>query len=167
MWFTSIIIGRSIVGIRAGDVVRLTMLLKKRDRLTEIYGLARKEMAPVMLYAAAFNNDIARIALIDPYSSYRSVVMNRFYFPGFVQNFVPGALTAFDLPDLAASLAPRKLMMAGTTDANGTKTDPESIDKDLAIIKTAYMLKQVSGQLEIVSPESPQKLYDLFMNWIE
>ena len=166
-WYTSTIIGRSIVGIRAGDIVRLTRLLKKRMGIAEVYGLAKKEMAPVMLYAAAFDPQISRVALIEPYSSYRSIVMNRFYYTGFVQNLVPGALTAYDLPDLEASLAPRKLMMAGTTDGNCEKTDRESIDKDLTIIKTAYQSKNASEQLIIVSPESPGKPFDLFIDWIK
>jgi hypothetical protein len=167
MWYTSIIIGRSIAGIRAGDVIRLRMLLQKKSGINEIYGLARKEMAPLMLYASAFDANISRIALIEPYSSYRSVVMNRYYYPGFVQNLVPGALAAYDLPDLAASLAPRKLMMAGTTDGNGEKTDQDGIDKDLAIIKTAYEYKNAGRNLSIVSPASAGKPDDLFIEWIK
>jgi hypothetical protein len=167
MWYTSIIIGRSIAGIRAGDVIRLRMLLQKKSGINEIYGLARKEMAPLMLYASAFDANISRVALIEPYSSYRSVVMNRYYYPGFVQNLVPGALAAYDLPDLAASLAPRKLMMAGTTDGNGEKTDQDGIDKDLAIIKTAYEYKNAGRNLSIVSPASAGKHDDLFIEWIK
>jgi hypothetical protein len=167
MWYTSIIIGRSIAGIRAGDVIRLRMLLQKKSGINEIYGLARKEMAPLMLYASAFDANISRVALIEPYSSYRSVVMNRYYYPGFVQNLVPGALAAYDLPDLAASLAPRKLMMAGTTDGNGEKTDQDGIDKDLAIIKTAYEYKNAGRNLSIVSPASAGKPDDLFIEWIK
>jgi hypothetical protein len=166
-WYTSIIINRSIAGIRAGDIVRLSMLLKKRSGVSEIFGLARKEMAPVMLHAAAFNTDITRVALVDSYSSYQSIVMNRFYFPGFVQNLVPGALTAYDIPDLAASLAPRKLMMIGTTDGNEGRTDLESINNDLAIIKSAYHAKNVNNQLIIASPESKEKPYALYMEWIK
>jgi len=166
-WYTSTIIGRSIVGIRAGDIVRLTRLLKKRTGIAEVYGFAKKEMAPVMLYAAAFDPAIKRIALLEPYSSYQSIVMNRFYYPGFVQNLVPGALTAYDLPDLEASLAPRKLMMVGTTDGNGEKTDQNSIDKDLEIIRTSYKSKNASGELTIVSPESTEKPFDLFREWIK
>ena len=95
-------------------------------------------MAPVLLHAAAFDQDITRIALIESYSSYQSIVMNRFYDPKFVHSMVPGALKAYDLPDLAASLAPRKLLMANVTDGNGKNTDVESINKDLDLIKTAY-----------------------------
>jgi hypothetical protein len=167
MWYNSIIIGRSIVGIRAGDVMRLRMLLQKRSGINEIYGLARKEMAPVMLYSAAFDAGITRIALIENYSSYKSFVMNRFYYPGFVQNLVPGALTAYDLPDLAATLAPRKLMMAGTTNGNGEKTDQGDIEMDLSVIKTAYQSKNAGGQLSIASPESSEQLHGLLLEWMK
>jgi len=167
IWYASMLIGRSIVGIRAGDVVRLTRLLKKNSGISEVYGFARKEMAPVLLHAAAFDPVITRIALIEPYASYQSIVMNHFYNSSFILGVVPGALKAYDLPDLAGSLAPRKLMMAGTTDGYGKKTDPESIAKDLAIVKVAYQNRNASGQLIIVSLEPTEKPYDLFMNWIK
>ncbi|MBA7580671.1 hypothetical protein ES708_22565 [subsurface metagenome] len=167
MWFSSILIGRSIVGIRTGDVVRLTLLLKKNNEISEVYGLARKEMAPVLLHAAAFDPAITRIALIEPYSSYRSIAMNRFYNPVFIHSTVAGALEAYDLPDLAASLAPRKLMMAGITNGLGNTTDPESIIEDLAIIKDAYQYRNAGEQLNIIYRESIEKPYDHFLDWIK
>jgi hypothetical protein len=166
LWYCSIHIGRSIVGIRAGDVVRLTRLLKKSAAISEVYSVARKEMAPVLLHAAAFDKDISRIALIEPYSSYRSIVMNQFYTSSFIHGAVPGALRSYDLPDLAASLVPRKLLMAGVTDGNSKSTDVESINSDLAIIKTAYHNIKSDGQLNIVAGELVGNPYNLYMEWI-
>jgi hypothetical protein len=167
IWYTSILIGRSIVGIRAGDVIRLSRILQKNTGVNEVYGLARKEMAPILLHSAAFDPVIRRIALIEPYSSYTSIVMNRFYRPAFVHSLVPGALTAYDLPDLAASLAPRKLMMAGVTDGDGNASDNEKINKDLSIIKTAYRSGNADGQLNIASLKPNEKPYELYMEWIK
>ena len=167
LWYTAILIGRSIVGIRAGDVVRLTGILKKRAEFDGIYGFARKELAPVLLHAAAFDPDIVRIALIEPCSSYRSIVMNRFYDPRFVHSIVPGALVAYDLPDLAATLAPRKLLMANVTDGNNRTSDVENINKDLDLIRTAYRFKNTDSQLNIVSGISSEKIYDLYLEWMK
>jgi hypothetical protein len=153
MWFTSLVVDKSIVGIRASDVVRLTRLLKKKNDIKEVYGIARKEMAPVLLYAAAFDKSIEKVALIDAYSSYESMVMNQFYCPCFVQNLVPGALTAYDLPDLAASLAPRKLILEGTTDGDGKRTNQQNINKDIDVIKNAYHLRHADEQLIISEDE--------------
>jgi hypothetical protein len=167
IWFASMLIGRSIVGIRAGDVVRLARLLKKNSGINEVYGFARREMAPVLLHAAAFDSGIARIAIIEPYSSYRSIVMTRFYNSGFIHSTVPGALEAYDLPDLAASLAPRKLMMVDVTDGFGKTTDTESIYTDLAEIKTAYQNKKADGQLNIVYMKPNEKPFNFFLEWIK
>jgi hypothetical protein len=163
--YTSTLIGRSIVGIRAGDVVSLVKLLYKNYGIDEVYGIARKEMSPVLLHAAAFEPSITRVALIEPYSSYQSIVMNRFYNPKFVYSTVPGALKAYDLPDLAASLAPRKLLMTGVTDGDGKITDIENINKDLDIIKIAYHSMDADGQLNIISIKSNEKLDDYLIEW--
>ena len=167
LWYASLLIGRSIVGIRSGDVVRLAGVLKNDTGIKHIYGFARKEMAPVLLHAAAFDPFITHIALIEPYSSYSSIVLNRFYKPSFILNTVPGALVAYDLPDLAASLAPRKLLMAGVTDGDGKSMDIESINIDLAIIKKVYQYRNAGNQLNIVSSKTTNKLYDLYTEWIK
>jgi hypothetical protein len=167
LWYTSTLIGRSLVGIRAGDAVRLTSMLKKNSKINEVYGIAFREMAPVLLHAAAFDQEITRIALIEPYSSYQSIVMNRYYNPKYVFSMVPGALKAYDLPDLEASLAPRKLLMVGVTDGNSKNNDVESITKDLEIIKAAYHLKNAEGQLNIISIQSPEKLPGSYLEWIK
>jgi hypothetical protein len=166
IWYASMLIGRSIVGIRAGDVIRLTRILKKYSGIEEIYGLARKEMSPVLLHAAAFDPSIDRIALIEPYSSYRSIVMNRFYNPAFIHSTVPGALKSYDLPDLAATIAPRKLLMIGVTDGNGKSSDIDDINKDMAIIKTAFLFKKSEGQLNISIGKTIEKPSELFLEWI-
>lgn len=167
MWFTSVIIGKSIVGLRASDLVRLRILLSERNDIKEIYGLAKKEMTPVLLFAAAFDENISRIALVEPYSSYRSLIMNQFYYPGFVQNLVPGALTEFDIPDLLSALAPRKLMLAGVTDANGQMADQQEIEKDLEFVRTTFMLIGSEDQLNIISPGSAGNLFDHYSAWLK
>jgi dienelactone hydrolase len=166
-WFASMLIGRSITGIRAGDVVRLAYLLKRNTGINEIYGLARNELAPELLHAAAFCPSISRVALIEPYSSYMSIVTSRFYNYGFMYGAVPAALEEYDLPDLAASLAPRKLLMAGVSDGNGKFENAEIINKDMEIIKNAYRLKSSPGQLKIMTGSISEKPFDLFQEWIK
>jgi dienelactone hydrolase len=166
-WFASMLIGRSITGIRAGDVVKLTDILKRNTGVSEIYGLAKNEIAPVLLHAAAFCPAISRVALIEPYSSYMSIVTSRFYNYGFIYGAVPAALEEYDLPDLAASLAPRKLLMAGVTDGNGKFENTEIINKDMEIIKNAYQLKRSAGQLKIITGSISEKTFNLFQEWIK
>jgi pimeloyl-ACP methyl ester carboxylesterase len=138
IWFATVLTGRSIAGIRAADVVKLSWLLKDHYGMEKIYAVAKQEMAPVLLHAAAFEPSVERIALIEPYPSYRSIVMNRFYDPARIHGAVPGALKAYDLPDLAASLAPRKLMIINVSGSGAGSDDREGTDNDLSVIRNAY-----------------------------
>ncbi len=166
LWYASMLIGRSIAGIRASDVVKLSHLLRKRE-LNEIYAVARKEMAPVVLFAAAFDNSISRIALIEPYSSYLSIVKNRFYSSSFIPGVVPGALKEYDLPDIEASLAPGKLLIAGVTDGFGKVTDTAGINKDLDIVRNGYKKKNAERNLMILSLPQYDNPDALYMDWIK
>ena len=164
-WFAATLIGRSITGIQAGDIVRLVTLLKSSNGIDEGYGLARKELAPALLHAAAFDQAITRIALVEPYASYRSVAMNRLYDPAFIHSLVPAALEAYDLPDLAAGLAPRKLMIAGITGGAG-KSDPDS-KKDLQVVSAGYHYRKADEALIIQSEKPSGEFTDLYKAWIK
>lgn len=165
VWFASMLIGRSITGIQAGDVVRLVNELSRDKTTKEIYGLAKKELSPALLHAAAFDKRISKLALIEPYSSYRSIVMISQYKPQFLHNTVPASIGVYDLPDLAASLGPRKLLMAGVTDANNN-SDKSDIDKDIAVISAAYQ-RTAPQKLNIIPKLTNEKLYEQLKSWIE
>jgi hypothetical protein len=165
VWFLSMLIGRSITGIQAADIVKLTSILKKETNA--IYAIAKGELSPALLHAAAFDTTIKHIALIEPYSSYRAVVMNHHYSAAYVHSLVPAALTAYDLPDLAASLAPRKLMIADARDGAGNKTDSTIINKDLSIIKAAYHYKNADENLEIYTGDISENREDFYRAWIK
>lgn len=166
IWFASIQIGRSIVGIQAGDLVRLTRMLHEDTAITEIYGFAREQAAPVLLHAAAFEPLIERIALIEPYSSYRSIVMNKSYNPVFIPATVPGAIGVYDLPDLAASLAPRKLMVEGMVDGAGNHNSSE-IAKDQLVIRAGYGKRNAEDYLTIIPRQSAEELHNFYESWIK
>jgi hypothetical protein len=167
LWYASLLIGRSIVGIRASDVVKLTAILKENSGVSEVYAVSMKEMAPVILHAAAFDQSISRIALVEPYSSYLSIVKNRFYSSSFIPGVVPGALKAYDLPDIAASLAPRKLMMAGVTDGYGKTDDVAAIKDDLEIVRNGYRKKNAEGNIMILSLPKYDDPDALYGDWIK
>jgi hypothetical protein len=167
IWYASILVGRSIVGIRTGDVVRLVKILLNEIGINEIYGLARKELTPVLLHAAVFEPAIKRIALIEPLWSYSSLVMSHTYKSAFIPGTVPGSLKAYDLPDLIATLSPGKLLIAGVLDGNSNYADNESIAEDVAFIRKAYQLKNSMDQLSIITGDVSGKLNDLFIQWIK
>lgn len=164
LWFASVLTGRSIAGIRANDIVRLTQLALNKSGINEVYAFAREELAPELLHAAAFEPSIKRIALIEPYSSYGSIVMNRMYNPRFIHGSVPGALAKYDLPDLAGALAPRRLLLVNAGDALVENTNHAEVDKDLSIVKNAYDFRNSSNSLLIRSGDN---IYEFLNEWLK
>jgi hypothetical protein len=169
IWYTSMLIGRSIVGIQAGDITRLVQVLKIDHRQNEIYGVARKEMTPLLLHAAAFNPDIQRVALIDHLISYRSLVTNRFYHSPFITAAVPGALTSYDLQDLAYSLGSRKLLIGGSLNGTGEKMKEAGTPEKGLDTPPQYILGKHEGhlQLQVVDGITPENFEAVLREWLK
>ncbi len=149
IWFTAALTGRSIAGVHAADLVRLVETIKKSFPADEIWGVARGTMGPSLLHAAVLEPRFARVAIAGMYSSYQEIVETERYNPGFVYSMVPGALLAYDLPDLAASLAPRPLLMADLTDSMGKALDMTELEKACRWITRGYSAGNAGKRLAI------------------
>ncbi|WP_119080600.1 alpha/beta hydrolase [Chitinophaga alhagiae] len=156
-WFAAMLTGRSIAGIRAGDVGRLAQVLAQDRHVTEICALAKEEMAPVLLHAAAFDKNITRVALVTPGLSYHSIATTLQYPPEAIQSTVPRALGAYDLPDLAASLAPRYLLIANSAAGAG----------ELELVKQAYHGQHADTRLQVVPEAATEQLHDALKKWLQ
>jgi len=148
----AMLIGRSIVGIQAGDVVRVANFLKSRKDvdINKIGAIAFDEICPTLLHAAVIDKSINSISLIGSLISYRSIVMNKFYDDSFSNYAVAGALTAYDLPDLIACMAPRKIALVDLKDQMKQPASKELIDEELLFPHSVYSLKNVTKNLNIL-----------------
>lgn len=145
----------------------MNLPMKRSDFLKFVSLNAAALTIPVLLHAAAFETSLARVALIEPLSSYRSIVMNPYYKASFVPATVAGTLTAYDLPDLAASLTPRPLLMVNVTDQNGDRAGPAVLEQDLAIVRGAYAAGKGPGKLTIRTWEAGQPMDEIFSPWLK
>jgi cephalosporin-C deacetylase-like acetyl esterase len=166
LWNASVLVNRSIVGVRAADVVRLTEFLQKARQTEEIYAIAYGNMSPVLLHAAAFDSRIKKVALVDPYLSYLPLVMNEYYNPDLIHNTAPAVLTGYDLPDLAASLAPKELLIIYTDGDTDKVADTEIFDKSMNYIKSIYESKGASKDLTTIHNKSWAET-DLYYEFID
>lgn len=151
LWYTSMLIKRSITGLHAEEVLKLADVLRKDNQDVVISGCAREELIPAMLHAAAFSGKISNVILSGPFTSYMSIVTSRFYDPTQVTGAVPGALVNYDLPDLAGALAPRRLIITGVTESNNLSAENQGINRDLDIIRNAYSSAKACSQLKITA----------------
>jgi len=166
--YTALLIGRSMIGIQAGDIIRVVNYLKNRNDVNplKIGAVAFNEMCPALIHAAAFDSSINNISLIGSLISYQSVAMNRFYRIGvtkrpgsddywhpFEIDFtwgVASVLTAYDLPDLMGCIAPRKIVLADSRDPMLEAASTEMIDKELEFPRSVYSSVQARGNLRIL-----------------
>jgi dienelactone hydrolase len=162
--FASNLIGRSILGIRAGDLTRLTGILKEQENVEDIYGYARGEMTPVLLHAAAFDPLISGIILMEPLISYHSLVTEKFYKPSFVHAIVPGSHLKYDLPDLAAAVAPRKLLLVNPVDGAGNLANQQAAEKEWIFTDETYQAKGASSSFATEYSDDP---IPLILKWLE
>ena len=131
---TAMLIGKTLAGMRAGDIARGLDLLAARPEVdaARISGYGKDAGAVPLLYAAAFDGRLRNVVLEGMLVSYEAVVNNRIHRQVFEQ-IVPGALRDYDLPDLVASLAPRPTWLINATDPLGNPmraTDVKHAQKD-------------------------------------
>jgi dienelactone hydrolase len=113
--WASLVLGRSLLGQRVADLVTV---LRAMGTLGTVSGLAaRGQLTIPALCAASIFGDV-HLYLAEHLISWRSLVDTENYHYPFA-NFVPDVLRSTDLPEIAATLAPRKLIIAGVLDGAG------------------------------------------------
>ncbi len=117
---TALLIGKTLPGMRAEDIVRGLDLLAARPEVdpARLGGYGKGAGAVPLLYAAAFDKRLRAVALERMLVSYSAVVNQRLHRNVFEQ-IVPGALRDYDLPNLAAALAPRQVWLVDAVDPLG------------------------------------------------
>ena len=161
--YTSVLIGRSVVGIQAGDITRAASFLRSLEYVNaeKIGAVGFDNLCIPLIHATSFDSSIKNVVLIGSLASYASVAMNKFYKIGLTStnngsvehpyevNFswgVAGVLHAYDLPDLIAAIAPRKVVMVDTKDQMNE------------MLSEAELKEQLGYPLSVFEKKAPQKL---------
>ena len=119
-WFAGILTHKSIVGMRAEDILRITHFIENEmGEFKHISALASGPVGSELLHAAVFNERIQNLVLIQPFLSFADIAETRDYTPAFIPSTVAGAIEAYDLPDLMAALCPRKVLIINPLAADG------------------------------------------------
>lgn len=165
--YTGVLIGRSVVGIQAGDIVRVTKYLQGRHDVDpdKVGALAIAGMCLPLIHAAAFDSSINNITLIESPVSYRSIATNRLYRIGLTKHGegdywhpyevdfswgIAGVLTGYDLPDLIGCIAPRKVTLANLQDHMLEPASEALINEELAFPRAVYTSKKAASNLKII-----------------
>jgi cephalosporin-C deacetylase-like acetyl esterase len=136
---TALLVGKTMVGMRALDITRGVDLLSARQGIDrdKIYAYGKKGGSVPVLYAAVLDRRIRKVVLEDMLSSFDSVVENKIHRQVF-ESVVPGVLKFYDLPDLVATLAPRKVSIVSGADPVGHELPANAVRKEYSRAVEAY-----------------------------
>lgn len=141
--WASMILGKPLLGQRVTDVLALTAALRAHSVVggRRLVVAAMGKMTVPALFAGALDPKIDRLYLAGGLVSFQSILETENYSHPF-GNFVPNLLKHTDLPELVASIAPRKVVLAGAVGANGKPLDLEAVRK---IYEKAPNVQVVAG----------------------
>ncbi|HEX7900710.1 MAG TPA: acetylxylan esterase [Planctomycetota bacterium] len=113
-------LGRPLLGQRVRDILAVAAAMDVDGQGLHLVGVG--SAAPVALHAALLDPRVRKLTLegmVISWTAVASTAITR----NQLANVVPGALAAYDLPDLVAAFAPRPLVLRGSTDPEGNAVD--------------------------------------------
>lgn len=167
-WFAGILTGKSIVGLRAEDIIRMVHFIKtKLSDYQTISVISVGALGSELLHAALFEDDIDRIGLISPFLSFSEIALSHEYKPSFIHSTVAGAIEAYDLPDLIAKLCPRKVLLINPLSGNGLKADEMKVKKSMRFPLSVYSVNNVPNHFNLKSNCDDDKILEQVLSWLE
>jgi dienelactone hydrolase len=124
----SVILGKPLVGQRVTDILAIVTALRAHPATAHrrILVAASGKLTVPALFAAALDQRIDGLYLSGGLTCFRDVVDSEIYNHTFA-NFVPGLLNHTDLPEVAASIAPRRIVLAGAVNARGSTAKVDDV----------------------------------------
>jgi dienelactone hydrolase len=146
--FLGILLNRPLLGQRVHDVLSINEAMGGECILS-----ASGAAVPVALHAAALDSRIPEVTLEKGILSWSSVVKVRIT-QNQLSSVVPGALEVYDLPDLAAAIAPRKLTIKNPVDPAGKPISQAELEAATAKVRDAY--KAAGAEKNLVLQAGPE-----------
>ena len=168
-WYGYVAMGKSIVGRQMRDVMRTLQFIEEHFGVAraDVDGVSRGAFAPLLLHTAAIEGVCDRVALLEPLLSYRSLVATRRYPVAYLASAVPSALTAYDLPDLAACLTSGKLLLSDPCEGSGARADPTLIEQETAVVARAFSAAGKRAEFVVVRSSEGKSLHQALATWLE
>jgi hypothetical protein len=166
-WFAGILTGKSIVGLRAGDIIRMAHFLESSlDGLRSVSAISVGVIGSEVLHSAVFDDVFDRICLVRPFLSFADIALSQDYPPAFIPSTVAGALDAYDLADLMAFLSPCKLLVINPLSGDGTVMEKSRAEEYLAFPESVYARKGRSENFQFACGKEENKLVGDIIDWL-
>jgi dienelactone hydrolase len=130
--FLGLHLGRPLLGLRTLDLLSVLA-----DLGGEWHLVGTGAAAPAVLHAALLDPRAVQVTLEGMVISWSAVARTPLA-KNQLGNVVPGVLEAYDLPDLAAALAPRPLAIRGAVDPTGKPVSQAELEEAYRAARAAY-----------------------------
>jgi cephalosporin-C deacetylase-like acetyl esterase len=122
----ALLVDRTLVGMQVEDLLAAFAYLAGRDDVDpkRVGVMGKGSGGAPALFLATLEPRVEKLALEGSVLSYMAIARAR-YHENLTSSIVPGVLRDFDLPDLAAALAPRPLWIADPRSPTGALLRPE------------------------------------------
>jgi pimeloyl-ACP methyl ester carboxylesterase len=151
-YYDAMRVGKTVVGMRTRDVLGAVDYLAGRSEVdaSRIAAIGHGMGGLIVLYAAAFDGRIRSVAATGTLVSYSSIAESEIYTHRF-SSFGPSFLRDFDLPDLAALIAPRALLLQNSVDAQHRVLAPEAVERTYRSAAGVYETAGKRDQMRILA----------------
>ncbi|MCK0146701.1 acetylxylan esterase [Arenibacter sp. F26102] len=167
-WFGANLTGNSFVGLRTEDILRVLHFAENELNTTNIAAISNGALGSELLHAAAFNKNIKKVALIYPFLSYIDIATTKLYNSSYIPHTVSGAIEKYDLPDLMASLYPRKVLIVDPKSGDGKPASKSKIEYSLKFPLEVYKKKGDDNNMVISNNVNENQLIvSKLLTWLE
>lgn len=167
-WFAAILAGKTNVGLRAEDIVRIVEFAKNSNSsISRISVLVKGPIGGEVLHAAAFDKRINSLCLIDQFMSYSDIASTRFYSPEYIPFTVTGGLHAYDLPDLMAHFCPGNMLLLNPRSGDGTVVTNSTANGYLRYPAKVFSDREVSENFRIKSGIDNNDIIVHILDWLD
>jgi cephalosporin-C deacetylase-like acetyl esterase len=167
-WFAGILTNKSIVGMRAEDILRISHFIEYGfGEFEQITALGSGAVGSELLHAAVFQKSIQSVFLVQPFLSFAEIAETREYAPAFIPSTVAGAIGSYDLPDLLAALSPRKVVIINPLSANGDPAGDKAKTCFLSYPRIVFTQNGVEEHFKHISLGEDQPVYEQITKWLK
>lgn len=147
----ALLVGKTMAGMQTWDALRAFDYLASRELVDpqRIAIFGKGDGGVIALYAAALEPRVAKVLAEGALVSYLSVARERFH-ERLERILAPGVLSDFDLPDVAAWIAPRPVWIASPVRPNQTAARLEDVEREYAVARQAFERARRPGHFRMM-----------------
>jgi cephalosporin-C deacetylase-like acetyl esterase len=163
----ALLVDRTLVGMQVEDLLAACAFLLTREDVDpdRIAVLGKGHGGLLALLLAALQPKVERVALEGTVLSYLQIAQGR-YHEGLTAAFVPGVLRDFDLPDLAAALAPRPIWIVDPRTPTGALVPVDRAREELGPAVLAYERAGQPMALRVLHRPEGWPLDRVYASWL-